>query len=342
MTTDLQRAAQDGYIARVRELLADCRDLNARDENGDTPLHAAAAGGHVEVVKLLLAAGADVNVTNEYGETPLHWVPVSRRAEIAELLLQAGARLDLHSAVAVGDLEAMGELLRSTDPDIRTRRGDTPLHVAAFHGDVNAVRVLLDHGAGLNSRNAHRLTPLYQAVRWGHLEVAQALLDRGADPNTHDDRGETPLHCAGASDAPLTRLLLECGADPNARDDRGTTPLQVALHDGRTEAATALLESGAMHDLFTAAAVGDAAALERLVGEGGDIDAREGITRATPLAWAARNGQTEAVALLVSRGADVEAPGMHGETPMQVAAYGGHQEIVRLLRDGREVDGKAT
>ena len=48
-------------------------DVNAKDEDENTPLHRAAYYGHKEIVVLLIAKGADVNVKNDVGYTPLDW-----------------------------------------------------------------------------------------------------------------------------------------------------------------------------------------------------------------------------------------------------------------------------
>ena len=62
-------------------------------------------------------------------------------------------------------------------------RGDQPIHHAARNGDTEIVRLLLDHGAGANARNARGHTVLYCAGGHGHLESLELLLERGADPH---------------------------------------------------------------------------------------------------------------------------------------------------------------
>ena len=67
-------------------------DVNAKDKDGDTPLHDAAFRGHKEMVELLLANGADVMARDNSGLTPLHEAHRRRHKEIVELLRKHTAR----------------------------------------------------------------------------------------------------------------------------------------------------------------------------------------------------------------------------------------------------------
>jgi ankyrin repeat protein len=80
-------AAWDGNIEAVKQHLDAGANVNAK-EDGETPLHMAALSGPKEVAELLIAKGADVNAKDEDGVTPLHWTETE---EIAELLIAAGA-----------------------------------------------------------------------------------------------------------------------------------------------------------------------------------------------------------------------------------------------------------
>jgi ankyrin repeat protein len=60
---DIWEAAKQGA---VKQFIAAGTDVNARNENGDTPLHNAAEWGYKEIVELLIAEGADVNAKTGY------------------------------------------------------------------------------------------------------------------------------------------------------------------------------------------------------------------------------------------------------------------------------------
>jgi hypothetical protein len=119
---ELFEAVMDGDTARVRELLRKGANVNARDENGTTPLHWAAFLGHVDVVRLLLERGAEVNARSKGGWTPLHY---AADADIVRLLLEHGA-----------------------DPSIRNRDGRTPLDVAREMGHKEVARVIEEYMRG--------------------------------------------------------------------------------------------------------------------------------------------------------------------------------------------------
>jgi TonB family protein len=159
----LLRAASEGRVDDVRALLDQGLDVNARNEDGWTPLLFAAHRGHTEVVTLLLERVADVNVSNSAGWTPLIAAALSGHTEVVGLLLEHGA--DPHA--------------KST----RTADGDsalTALIVAARYGYGEIVNALLDGGAEVNATSRNGVSALEAAVSGGHAEVVTLLVERGA------------------------------------------------------------------------------------------------------------------------------------------------------------------
>ena len=92
----IHKAAEEGNIEAVKQHIAAGTDVNAKDEEGETPLHHAAWEGHKEVAQLLIAKGADVNAKNNVGDTPLdlatHLSNPNASPEIADLIRKQGAK----------------------------------------------------------------------------------------------------------------------------------------------------------------------------------------------------------------------------------------------------------
>lgn len=77
----------DEYIESVRKLLRAGAEVNAKDSNGDTPLHRAAYSAGIETVRELLSCGADIQACNKDGQTPVAVAIVRGDKKIAELLI---------------------------------------------------------------------------------------------------------------------------------------------------------------------------------------------------------------------------------------------------------------
>ena len=114
-------AAAVGNIEAVKQHIAAGTDVNAKDQNGKTPLHYAAWKGHKEIAELLIANGADVNAKDDKGGTPLHVAAWEGHTEVAELFIAKGA-----------------------DMNAKMEDGDTPLDLAKGHPEI--ADLLRKHG----------------------------------------------------------------------------------------------------------------------------------------------------------------------------------------------------
>ena len=92
---------------------------------------------------------------------------------------------------------------------------DTPLHLAAAHGNRDIVNIILRSGkADVNFVNEHGNTALHYATFWNFPGIAEDLVDAGARVNLENKYRETPLDkCQGNHAKRLTERALDNGQD---------------------------------------------------------------------------------------------------------------------------------
>jgi uncharacterized protein len=183
------------------------------------------------------------------GVSPLLRARYAMDAALVAAVRRHVERLNVFEAAAFGDLDRLTELV-ADDPDlVAASSGDgfSPLHLAAFFGQADAVRLLLARGAACDEpgRGWMTGTPLHAAAAGSHASIVVMLLAAGADPNTRQRHGFTPLHSAAANgDLTSVEALLAAGADAGATNDEGQTPLDLAEREGDLVVADALRNAG--------------------------------------------------------------------------------------------------
>jgi ankyrin repeat protein len=256
--TPLLYAARQGCVECAKYLVEAHADVNLPDPEGVTPLIMAITNFHFDVGAYLVSKKANVNTWDWWGRTPLY-------AAVDLNTIPHGGRPDQPSLDNTSSLEMIRILLnaganpnaqlklfppyRAVGPDrgadMMLTIGATPLLRAAKAGDVESVRLLLEHGADPNLANIQGITPLMAAAGVGSNEIdtrgrfktqpelvacIDLLAKAGGDVNAHDNRGWTALHGAaffGYDD--VIKDLVAHNANINAKDNKGMTPLDSAM-----------------------------------------------------------------------------------------------------------------
>ena len=94
------------------------------------------------------------------------------------------------------------------DIDARDDSGSSPLHLAAWKGQIPTVEVLVSARANLDARGLYGDTPLHLAASYGQSGVAAVLTNANADINAKDHAGKTPLDWARESNQSATVAML--------------------------------------------------------------------------------------------------------------------------------------
>jgi ankyrin repeat protein len=260
-------------------------------------------------------------------------------------------------AIAARHSAVTKELVQyKADVNARSKGGSTALMFAA-RGDTDSARTLLNAGADPNVKIPDwGGTAMIIAATMGQADIVAALLDKGADPNYRDNNSFTALHSAvrdsdyGEDPAQRARavatvkVLLAHGADANARLHQ-EKPTVRALNELQFEGAT---------PLALAAEVNNLDAIKELVAAGADpnIPTTMGSTPLMLAAGAATDVQRARAVeerdlavgtarYLVEHGADVNAVGEFGWTPLHAASYQGLTDVIEyLVSKGAKLDTK--
>jgi ankyrin repeat protein len=342
----LMWAAAERHPSVVRLLIEAGANPQAHTKKGFTALHFAAREGDLESVRQLLAAGVNVNIRSRADEP----------AETAKESPGTGRSAPAPTGSGAGQ--------RGPGYQATISAGSTPLLVATVRGHVPLALFLLEQGADPNVLDAG-FTPLHWASgtweggisnqvygfvdpmsgipnRQKKVELVKALLAHGANPNARmtkrppgfsglgggyeDAAGATPfLLASAAADLEMMQLLLAAKADPTQVTDTKATPVMAASGLNRGIGESPINEAQALEAVRFLFQLG--------------ADAKGATTNGeNALFGAAYRGWNTLLALLIDKGADVNAVSKAGVTPWLAASgYGDRLGGVLYNKEGADI-----
>ncbi|KAF3175046.1 hypothetical protein TWF788_008518 [Orbilia oligospora] len=347
-------------LARAAELLLARSgvDLEAKENEGKTPLSLAAERGQDDVVKVLIKDGANLEARDNSLRTPLYRAVMKNRKETTKLLVGYGADLatrcswystPLEAAVDNGCRGLVRFLVdRMEKMEIERVTRDVAL-ASALYGYEDVLKSMLERGVDLRTvdgDNRRGQNLLWNALHGRHEGIVKLLVDTGVDPNQEGtsegwpDEKSRPLIFAIENGLESVVQLLVDRADLEAEAvtefgyrDR-VTPLSVSVEKRRRDLVELLLlEKGVR---VTAAALSaafenkDEDMVNLLLERKQDPEGAD--SRGNTLLCAAVQYEHEAAfRLLITEGADIEAEGEYWQTPLSIAAEEVSEVMVRLV-----------
>ena len=416
--TALHQAVFGNQEAAVRLLLDRGADPNIRCEGDNaTPLHFAAEKQHFPIIRLLIEHGADPIGEGDYHELGVigwatAWEYLQADRELVEYLLAQGARHNIFSAVAMGAVEVIKDLVKQSRSELERRmdlanKRRMPLHLAVVKRQTDALQALLDLGANTESLDEAGFTPLDEAALRGETAIVQVLLDRGAkvrlpaaialERNGDVERllrrnpdslkpgnrwGNLIVRASEVASGPVIEAVIRAGASVDVRDDPktsvdstwGYTPLHAAAFRGNMSAVEVLLKRGASVTVRDEKYHGSPAGWANHAGHTGvrdlilqgPVDIMEAVENGlvervaaileedadalnrpfssyplfplyadgwyTPLVFAVVCGQETTARVLLERGADINVQSPDGRSLQQIAKERGSESIRALLK----------
>ena len=142
--------------------------------------------------------------------------------------------ISLFQSIAQNDNETVKQAINANfNVNTKDESGQTALHIAVEHENVEVVRFLLEKGAKVNVKDKQKRTPILMiedSLSDDHrttVEIVRLLIAKGADFNAQTGEKETLLMMAcGNGNIELVKVLLEAGANPNLKDEDGETAMQ--------------------------------------------------------------------------------------------------------------------
>uniref|UniRef100_A0A8C5AAY6 Ankyrin repeat domain 6 n=1 Tax=Gadus morhua TaxID=8049 RepID=A0A8C5AAY6_GADMO len=245
-----------------------------------------------------------------------------------------------------GQAEQVVQLINKGAQVAVTKYGRGPLHLAAYRGHIEVVRILLKAGCDLDIQDDGEQTALHRAAVVGNSDVISALIQEGCDLDRQDKDGNTALHeVSWHGFSQSVKLLVKAGANVHSRNKVRNSSLHLACQNGHAQSAKVLLLGGARPDtknqagdssLHVAARYNHQGVINILLGAFCSVSLRNQAGD-TPLHVAASLNHRKSVRLLLEAGADSSACNTAGQTALDQARENNNPEVALLLTKAPQV-----
>lgn len=311
MESDLIRAAEQGDLRQVTDLLTQGININCTNSSEETPILKAARSGHDRIVGFLLEQGADPNIRNSQGSTPLIEGASCGHTEIVKLLLENGA-----------------------NPNARDLDGNSGLSLAVGRGHVPTVNLLVRGGAHTDLADSDGDTPLILAARSGNVRILD-LLANVPNPEGETSTSGMALPSLGPSGRSFEIQLSRPSEKIKQMHYRGVSsePLQQSAAYQNDLLGTIGLGTKNGHGdtaLIEAARYGHPEVVKILLRAQAQVD-EVNLRGQTALLAAAAGGHATVVELLLGSGADPRVADYNGETALILAARNGFDQVIEKI-----------
>ncbi|WP_264336588.1 ankyrin repeat domain-containing protein [Wolbachia endosymbiont (group B) of Chorthippus brunneus] len=227
----------------------------------------------------------------------------------------------------------------SVDVNSTDENGWTLLHLAAWKGQLDNARLLIEKGADINAENIFGRKPIHVAAESNNTNIIEFFLSKGMNVDDTDRYGRTPLYCASWNGhLGVVKYLVEKGADINAQDKGGETSLDAATDQKHEDVVGYLKQVQLDQELLIAAQYGNFDEVRDLVSQGASLNAKYS-NGMTVMHSAAYGGNLDIVKYFVADAKNsLEIKDNGGRVPLHYAAYNGKLDVVKYFIDEGEVD----
>ncbi|XP_062589127.1 serine/threonine-protein phosphatase 6 regulatory ankyrin repeat subunit B-like [Saccostrea cucullata] len=332
--TVLHMCCMNGKVDMCKYLLANYPDLvKIIDNDGWTVLLQAAWGGNIEIFELLIKEGLDVNSTTNQGETVLHLCCLSGKYKMCTYLVNKHP-----------------DLVKKND-----FRGFNVLHSAAWGGNINIFKNLMERGLDVKGTSNYGHTAVHESSMNGNFQLCKYLVKNYLElVEVIDNNGESVLHKAAfAGNVDIFKLLVDKRLDITSTTNEGKTVLHLCCMNGNLQMCKYLasnypcvvniIDNDGMTALHCAAFGGNVEIFKFLNQKRLDAENTSDQGK-TVVHWCCRKGTLGMCKYLVNNYQHLfEFKDNDGLTVLHDAAWGGDVGIFRfLISNGLDVNSKTN